>query len=247
MTELSEFNRCGEELEEMLKLRTSPIAVKMLETEEDVPAGAIRPSRGRGYHLAQCQAFGMSRRQRETIAMLKDDHWCPAPLISYGMVEKPDDTGRQILDPYVCFEEGKYVGIVTAPLKSASFVPDVVIIYSNTAQLRSLLLAMKREERSLVEGRFFPPSCGYAVVNVMQTGRYWVVLPDPGEYQRALCGEDEMMFAVPADRLVGLVEDIKKFQEQGFAYQNSYQLMQPDFERPDFYKKMFRDWGLDDS
>jgi uncharacterized protein (DUF169 family) len=247
LTELSEFNRYGEELEDILRLRTSPVAVKMLEKEEDIPEEAIRPFRDRGYHLAQCQAFAMSRRQRETVAMLKEDHWCPAAMIAYGMVEMPEDTGGQTIDPCDCFELGKYIGILTTPLKSATFVPDVAIIYSNTAQLRSLLLAMKREDRQLVESRFFPPSCGYAVVNVMQTGHYWAVLPDPGEYQRALCGEDEMMFAVPATRLAGLVEDLKKFQEQGFAYHNSYQLMQPDFARPDFYKKMFRAWGLDDS
>jgi uncharacterized protein (DUF169 family) len=240
---LEDFNRCGEELERLLKLRTSPVAVKMLETEGDIPSGAIRPWKDRGYHLAQCQAFALSRRQRETVAMLKEDHWCPAPLIAYGIVERPKDTPPA---PYECFEQGKYIGIVTAPLKSATFEPDVVIIYSNTAQLRSLLLA-QRDERPVVEGRFFPPSCGYAVVSVMQTGRFFAVLPDPGEYQRALAGEDEMMFSVPADRLAGLVADLKKFDDQGFAYRNSHPLMQPDFARPDFYKKMFRDWGLDDT
>jgi uncharacterized protein (DUF169 family) len=244
---VEEFHRCGEELEALLMLRTSPIAVKMLEKEADIPAGAVRPKRDRGYHLAQCQAFALSRRRRETIAMLKEDHWCPAPLIAYGMVERLEDTGGQTIDRYVCFEHGKYIGIVTAPLKSAAFAPDVVIIYSNTAQLRSLLLAMKQEDRPLVESRFFPPSCGYAVVNVMQTGRYWAVLPDPGEHQRALTGEGEMMFAVPAARLAGLVADLKKFEDQGFAYRRADMLMQPDFARPDFYKKMFRAWGLDDS
>ena len=66
MTKLKEFNRCGQELEELLLLRTSPIAVKMLEKEADIPAGAIRPHRDQGIHIAQCQAFAMSRRRRET-------------------------------------------------------------------------------------------------------------------------------------------------------------------------------------
>jgi uncharacterized protein (DUF169 family) len=59
MASLSEFNRYGEEIEKLVMLRTSPIAVKMIEKESDIPEGAIRPKRDRGYHLAQCQAFSM--------------------------------------------------------------------------------------------------------------------------------------------------------------------------------------------
>ena len=43
MTSLNEFNRYGEEIEKLMLLRTSPIAVKMLEKESDIPAGAMRP------------------------------------------------------------------------------------------------------------------------------------------------------------------------------------------------------------
>ena len=90
MTTLKEYKSYGEELEKVLLLRTSPIAVKMLEREEDIPEEAIRPKRDRGYHLAQCQAFAMSRRQKATVALLKEDHWCWAHLIGYGLVEVPE-------------------------------------------------------------------------------------------------------------------------------------------------------------
>ena len=245
MPTLSEFNRYGEELERLLLLRTSPIAVKMLEKEEDIPEEAIRPKRDRGYHLAQCQAFAMSRREKSTVAMLKEDNWCPAPLIAYGMVEKPDDPDTKELYYFDCFEYGKYIGVVTAPLKASTFKPDVVIIYSNTAQLRILLLAMKYEERPLVNGQFFPPSCVYAVEYVMLTGQYWVVLPDPGEYKRALAGEDEMMFSVPGDRMEGLVSALKQYDENNLGYTQSNMIMRPDFPQMELYKRLYRRWGLD--
>ena len=54
MATAGEYNQCGEELEELLGLKTSPIAVKMLEKESDIPETAIRPKRDRGHHLAQC-------------------------------------------------------------------------------------------------------------------------------------------------------------------------------------------------
>jgi uncharacterized protein (DUF169 family) len=206
----------------------------------------MRPKKDRKYHLAQCQAFAMSRREGATVAMLKEDHWCPAALMAYGMVPPPAARGPVTAHSNERFEEGKYIGIVTAPLKKANFKPDVVIIYSNTAQLRSILLSIPSDEISQVNGRFFPPSCAHAVVTPMQKGGYWVVLPDPGEYQRALGDEGEMMFAVPADKLEGLVDGLSKFQDKEFAYRKHSYFMMPDFPRPDFYKAMFKGWGLED-
>jgi len=244
MTTLAEYNRYGEELENYLLLRRSPIAVKMLEKEADIPKGAVRPKKDRGYHLAQCQTFAMSSREGTTVAMLKEDHWCPAPLMAYGMVQRPESV-TSTSHPYDCFEVGKYVGIVTAPLKRAAFEPDVVIVYSNTSQLRGLLLSLSVADVPLVNGHFFPPSCAWSVVNPMKTGLYWVVLPDPGEYQRALTSEGDMMFAVPKNRLDSLMAGVRKNEHGPFAYRDHQMFMQPDFERPDFYKQMFKSWGLD--
>src|SRR4030042_1404685 len=143
MPTIKEYNQYGEELENLLGLQTSPIAVKMLEKETDVPEGATRPKKDRGYHLAQCQAFAMSRREKTAVAMLKEDNWCPGAVLSYGLVPKPDDPGGRAQTNGEYFEYGKYIGILTAPLKSAAFEPDAVIIYCDTNQLRILLLALK--------------------------------------------------------------------------------------------------------
>ena len=90
MTTVEKYNELGTEIEKLLLLRSAPIAVKMLEKKDDIPKSAIRPRRDRGYHLSQCQAFALARRNRETIAMLKEDHWCWAPLIAFGLVEPPE-------------------------------------------------------------------------------------------------------------------------------------------------------------
>jgi uncharacterized protein (DUF169 family) len=219
----------------------------LLEREEDIPEEAIRPKKDRGIHLAQCQAFAISRREKTTIAMLKEDHWCPGPLTAYGVIERPQEQvlrDSKIL-PYAYLEYGKYIGVVTAPLITTNFEPDVVIIYSNTSQLRSMLLSLKNEDRRLIKSNFFPISCASSVVSPMLTGKYWITLPDPGEYERALGGEDEMMFSVPRDLLEGFISDFRQAQEGEWGYTNSNLTIRPDFPRPDFYKKVFKDWGLD--
>jgi len=245
MPTIKEYNRYGEELESILGLPTAPVAVKMLEKEADIPAGAIRPRRDRGYHLAQCQAFAMSRRERTAVAMLKEDNWCPGAVLSYGLVPKPDVPGRQTNGEY--FEYGKYIGILTAPLKAADFVPDAVIIYCDTNQLRIILLAMKEEERPLVKSNFFPFSCSNSVVPVILHNEYWINLPDPGEYARALTAAGEMMFSVPASRLPGLVESLRGAQRNVSGFSNESMMMRPDFPQPDLYKNVFESWGMDHS
>lgn len=244
MTALSEFNQYGEELEKQLMLRTSPIAVKMLEKESDIPKEAIRPKKDRGIHLAQCQAFALSRREGTTVAMLKEDHWCPTALMAYGLVKQPESIAAWT-HPYDCFEVGKYVGMVTAPLKKATFLPDVVIIYSNPAQLRGLLLTMPVGDVPSVSGHYFPPSCGWAVVNPMKSNQFFVVIPDPGEYQRALTEEGEMMFSVPRGRMSAMMANLKKNEHGMFSYREHHMFMLPDFERPEFYRDLFKSWGLD--
>ncbi|MBA7613175.1 hypothetical protein ES703_20420 [subsurface metagenome] len=245
MTTASEFNKFGEELEKLLGLQTSPIAVKMLEKEEEIPEGAIRPKKDRGYHLAQCQAFALSRRDRATVAMLKEDNWCPGAVISYGLVPKPDNPAASGQNPYVCFEYGKYIGILTAPLRTAAYEPDAIIIYCDTNQLRIILLSLKNEDRPNVKTNLFPFSCSNSVVPVMLNGEYWVNLPDPGEYARALTIAGEMMFSVPKEKLAELTENLRQFDrnESGFAHEQM--MMRPDFPQPDLYKRVFEAWGMD--
>ncbi len=238
---LDTFKKYGEDLEASLILRTSPVAVKMLEKDSDIPKDSFRPKRDGGYHIAQCQAFGMSRREGKTVAMLKEDHWCPTALMAYGMVKQPDSMAKWA-ESYRSFEFGKYIGVVTAPLKSASFIPDVALIYLNPAQIRALLLTMMVDGESQVSGHFFLPSCGHCVVDPMETGKYCIVLPDPGEHQRALTLEEEMIFAVPQGKMAGLMAGVNG---RGFSHRDRYMSMLPDFEQPQFYKDLFKSWGLD--
>ena len=73
-----------------LPFRTSPLAVKMLASEADITEKAYRPYRDDGIHYSQCQAFVLSRRDKKTVAMLKEDNWFPAPITVYGLDERPE-------------------------------------------------------------------------------------------------------------------------------------------------------------
>jgi uncharacterized protein (DUF169 family) len=250
MTTIDELNVYGNTLEQSLALRTSPIAVKMLRTENDIPEYALRPKRDRNSHLAQCQAFGLSRFQGKTVAMLKEDNWCWGPLFAYGLIRLEVADHYQELQndlKYIpMLEYGKYIGILSAPLKSAGFEPDLIIIYSNTGQLRHMLHVLSFIGEGFIETPLYPvASCALSVVPAL-SGQPSVALPDPGEIGRANVGEDEIIFSLPSKNMANLVSQIRAFDERKMGYRDHALLeTRSDFPRPDFYKRLYREVGLD--
>jgi uncharacterized protein (DUF169 family) len=250
MPTLKEFNDYGAALENIMILRTSPLAVKMLKSEADIPEGAVRPKKDRGYHLAQCQAFSISRRMGESITMLKEDNWCWGSLFAYGLIDPkiaenyPALTNDMKHIPLI--EYGKYVGVVSAPLKTANFEPDLVLIYSNVGQLRHMLHVMSFTSEKPVNSMIYPvASCAMEVVPTL-SGEYYVTIPDPGEYGRALAGEDEITYSVPSGKVGLLVSQLKSFEDRKMGYRHyAFLEYNADFPRPKFYKDLYRECGLD--
>jgi len=242
MLSVEHFSESGVELVRRLLLPTSPIAVKMIESEREIPRDAFRPERDKGEHYAQCQAFSLTRRDRMTVAMLKDDNWCPAPVMAYGLMPFPDGGGDGSR-PYKRFPPGKYLGILTAPLETTSFIPDVVLIYCDTNQLRKMLLALPETDKPFVKSNFFPYSCAFSITSPILDEEYWINLPDPGEYVRALTQAGEMIFSVPSTRMESFMGHFRRFDEESM-YAHEQMMMRPNFPQMDLYKKIFGSWGM---
>lgn len=236
--------QAGEYLNRVFRLQSSPIAVKMLKSESEIPPEAFRPKKDAGKHYAQCQVFSLSRRDRKTVATLKEDNWCIGPVMAYGLVPSPDNESDRKKPDYACFEYGQYIGILTSPLESATFIPDLVLVYCDTNQLRQILLAIPETDRPGVKTNLFPISCAYSVTNAILNDEYWVNLPDPGEYVRALTQAGEMIFSIPATKLESYMEAaVQYFQTSMFA--DEQMMMVSDFPQPDIYKELFKAWGMD--
>ncbi len=260
MTSVPTFNTYGTDLERMLILRTYPIAIKMLESESQIPQGAIRPKRDKGEHYAVCQAFSLARRQGTTIAMFLEDHWCFEPIISYGLVETPQDYLDGFTNSFFIADReaaakharemtrlpvGQYAGMVIAPLKTADFDPDLAMIYCTPAQLRHLLLALRYAKGTQVTSTLDPiGSCVHSVVRSLLTGECAVTVPDPGDFERAGAQDDEMVLTVPTPRLEELMDGIYHFEETGMGFRRFGLSVHHDFQQPPFYQEYFKNWGL---
>ncbi|MBN1903578.1 MAG: DUF169 domain-containing protein [Deltaproteobacteria bacterium] len=261
MTPVDTINRYGNDLLNMLVLRTYPIAIKMLKDETEIPKGAVRPKKDLGEHYSACQAFGIVRRRGTSLAMFIEDHWCFEPIIGYGLVETPKDflegsgsdffiqnkeaaKARNISMPVL--PHGKYAGMALAPLHKANFEPDITVIYCNATQLRHMLFCMMRQNGYTVSSKLDPLwSCVYSVVPSLLTGECEVTVPDPGEFERGGVGDDEMMLTIPKGRMEELMSGVYHYDKMGMGYRSFGRDIRGNFKQPPYYKEYFKKWGLD--
>jgi uncharacterized protein (DUF169 family) len=259
MAEPKVYQEYGEDLERRLRLKTFPLALKLLEKEEDLPEGAKRPLKDFGHHLSLCQVFQMSRREGKIMAMLKEDHWCFEPVVGYGLGEPPEyflegynryprdvetlAAGKNYALEFPRLAVGKYVGIASAPLRAARFEPDVVMIYCDSAQLCLLLLGREYKEgynlKCSLSGH---AACVYGVIPALQSGECQVAVPCRGDHYRAMAGDDEMIFTVPREKVEDLMFGLRRIEATGSKLPQGYSFL-PEYPLLESYKKIGKMMG----
>ena len=254
MTALSTCHEYAEELERRLRLKTYPLAIRLLHEGEEVPDGLTRPMRDLGYHLSLCQAFEMSRRDGTPMAMLREDMWCPEPVIGFGLQEPPDyfmegnnRYPRDVSTPgagHVYAEElpklptGLYTGVLSAPLHSTPFEPDVITIYCIPAQLSLLLLGREyKDGHNLTCSMSSHAACVYGIVPVLLNKRSQIGLPCRGDRYAAMAEDDEMILTMTTQELGELVTALRYLETTGSVYPKGYRL-QYEYPLPKPYQTM---------
>jgi len=262
MSKLAILHSYAEEIETRLHLKTFPIAVKLLEREEDIPEDTQRPVRDLGHHMATCQAFSLARHDGQKFTLLKEDMWCFESVLGLGLAELPEE----FLDGHNCYpgssrtlesgaiwareefphlEYGRYIGVACAPLRGTSWEPDLVIIYCDSAQLMQLVLSMVgadgRDVSCKLSGR---GACVYEVVPTLQGNKCHLTVPCPGDRYAAMTQDDEMAFSVPRDRIVDLVMGLRHLDDQNIGSQRKLKLA-PEYELAESYVTIGKKIGMD--
>ena len=234
MPSLKEIQECGTELETWLRMRVHPIAVKMLKSVDEVPEDAVIPTRDWGHKYSLCQSFAKSQRANVTIAMFKEDMWCFEPVLGLGLAERipyflegrhryPDSV-RKLEDaaiwcqnmPYL--EYGAYKGIVSAPVNTCSFVPDVIVMHVTGAQASQLLII-----KNWIDGKDLycqlsgHAACVYAVVPSLLKRECAVSIPCKGDRRLASAQDDEILFTLVPELLPDFIAGLRFLQENGWG------------------------------
>lgn len=230
-----EIKEMGREIEVWLRMRNHPVAIKMLNNRNEVPEGAIIPTRDLGRKLALCQALSLSEDGNEkTIAMFKEDHYCFEPVIGLGMVRKdegffdgthryPDsaktlEAGKEWCKNMPSLEEGQYQGIVMAPIHKLNFKPDLIFMHVNGLMLTYLLII-----KNYIDGRDLHcqlsghAACVYAIVPALKNRECYVAIPCKGDRTFARAQDGDLMFTMIPELLPDFIEGMHFEQKNGWG------------------------------
>jgi uncharacterized protein (DUF169 family) len=260
-----DFSYAQRRLMEILKLKSYPIGLRLLVDGEQPQEDAIRPLRDIKHNISMCQAFTIARREGKVIAMMKEDNWCFAPVISYGMASLPErflmGYSRYPYDvhsrehgefwarnefPYIEGLNGQRVhGTEIGPLSLLKRPPHVVIIYGEPAQIVWLVNASSfwdgRDIKAKLSGH---AACAYAVAGVLKEDEPKVVLPCVGERRRAYAQDNELSFSLPAEKLEKIVEALEELERrEGGLIPFSVSLL-PKHPLKESYKEIAREIGI---
>ena len=260
---MTKYNEAALRLKDFLDLKLNIQAVKLIEDASQVPEG-VQHARDVYGHLSLCQAFALTKRQGKTLYTDKTSEWCWAPVVGLGYGDTSPGTKAfstiarllGIQDPaqaerfFAAFPrlpQGKYQGVLLAPATEAAFTPDVFLINCDSNfQLRSLLSAIKFKTGKMLEVRLDPvDSCVHTLVTCFIKKDYTVAIPDPGDQERALSQPNELIMAVPVEKLDDLLEGLDHLDRWHMAYRDMCAEMKFDFPRPPFYNEVYAEWGME--
>ncbi len=260
---MTKINEAARRLKDFLDLKLEIQAAKLIEDPADVPENALIASKEYG-HLSLCQAFALTKRRGKTLYTDKSSEWCWAPAVglgygdcspgtkSYeiicGMIGIPDpERAKRFFADFPRLPLGKYQGVLLGPATEVAYMPDVLLVNcDNNFQLRSLLSAIKYKTGKLLDVHLDPiDSCVHTLVASMLTKEYAVAIPDPGEQERALSDRNEIILAVPVEKVADLMEGLDYLESRHMGYRDMHAEMTYNFPRPPFYNEVFADWGME--
>ncbi|MEM0358421.1 MAG: DUF169 domain-containing protein [Candidatus Hadarchaeales archaeon] len=218
---MEEWRTLGKELEERLRPATYPLAVTFLKGEE-VPEGVRRPEE----KFSLCQLFTLSRTHGWTMVLEPENSGCPALNSILGWPAEREMVidflqaagyvkGKEAAEGLL--RELENLGlegirrVVVSPLTRTKVVPEVVVIYGNSAQMMRLIQGAVCEQGRRIEVRMagLMGSCG-SVLRSYAEGKYDLAIPGTGDRVFAATQETEIVFTLPAFKLRPLLEGMKE-------------------------------------
>jgi len=225
----------AEALDRYLRPETFPLAIRMVRPGEPLPENVKRPLADLESRMAICQGIAVARRYGWTLALTRDDVGCPLTRVAFGfdkevefytageaccgMYTETAEAGRVTEAAVPKFSFSEYDALVAGPLARASFVPDVVLVYGNSAQVMRLVTAALFKRGGYLTSDFSGRiDCADIVVKTMQTGDCQVILPCYGDRVMAQTQDHEMAFTVPAARFEELTAGLEGTHRGGVRY-----------------------------
>jgi uncharacterized protein (DUF169 family) len=214
-------------MEEILGLDYSPIAVKIVKTEEPLPDIKLPTQKSR-----YCQLL-MLARKGQTLMLTAENIACPAAKAALGFAPLPEkiSTGEMlctlglftskeaaaktmIMTPRI--KLGSTKAVVAGPLRDFPIVPDIIVVESVPEHVMWLCLASNFKEggRLNFSSSIFQCCCVDVTVVPYLTGDINI---SPGCYgcrQSTDTPPEHMFMGIPAKRMNEIVESLEALSEK---------------------------------
>jgi dephospho-CoA kinase len=237
MAEQRDWEKIVRRMEQLLRLRSFPVAFKMLERKEEL--GAIAFMRRPQHKLTLCQMISLVRNFDWTVGADAEDFTYPTCASIIGLSDLPehykDGTFRSIVWVKKKHEGkryeasiprlplGKYEAVALAPLVYKPFDPDIVLIYANPAQMMLLINALQVEDYEVMN--FYcvgESSCSDAIARCYLSGKPSLTIPCYGERRYGHAQDDELVMALSGDKMGKALSGLETLYRRGVRYPISF-------------------------
>lgn len=223
-----------EKLNQYLRLNTFPVTVKFLKSWEEIPERARRPRKHMDNRFTTCQAIAMSRRFGWVLALGREDSSCVLGAMALGLEKRLPhytegnlcvelytenlEAGRFSEESVPRLPEGKYVGVVTAPLHRTTFEADSVVIYGNSAQIMRLGQAYLWKRGGTLKSEFRGRiDCADLAIAPVTSGEPQMIVPCTGDRIFGQVQDHEVAFSFPFSLLDEILEGLGATHQAGAA------------------------------
>ena len=220
-------------LERLLRLRTFPVGLKLLENAADISASpwVRRPAE----KLSLCQLITIVRTFDWTVGATADDLVTPQCASILGLAELPrfvtEGTMRSLVwlekkeDAALCesviqrIPYGKYKAFILAPTAYDPFVPDMVLIYANPAQISLMINAIQYDKfERLVSYSVGESSCSDVIGRCFVDRVPALSIPCYGERRFGHAADDELAIGLPVEECGRILANLEKLYKKGIRY-----------------------------
>ena len=213
-----ELKLVNEMINRYVRPTSFPIALKLCQSEDELPNKARMPMRDLGYPITLCQGTALTRRYGWTMAVGKEDQCCIGAARAMGFLS--EGSGEPVGEDKQ-FEPGKYRYHLTAPLDRADFEPDVIVIYGNSAQIMRLIQSASGGPGgtgtvNAVATGF--GDCGDIAARTVLSDECQSILPSGGDRVFGSTQDHEVIFTMPKSKVEEVIEGLENTHKAGFRY-----------------------------
>lgn len=224
--DITEINKYGQEIVDCLKLKTSPVAVKLIPKGGEVPEGIKKVDEA----MRHCQLVDRVRRTGEEFYTLGEDQMCKGGAGAMGLGEMPpkvasgefyfkglkqfstQGAARRTLERVPKLPPNSTEAILYSPLEKATFTPDVVVVICTPRQVMLLTQAMMYKTGGRVEASFAGKQslCSDGVVQVYKEGKIGVTVGCSGSRTYTKIEDEEMIMGIPIELLADVTAGLRE-------------------------------------